>query len=244
MQPTFLPWTGYFALIDAADIFVFLNDFEFRRRSWHQRNRLFVDGGGRVGWWTIPVEHVGGDHRPTLEAARPALTPAFRRAFLTRLRQVYGGSEHYKTVGIPTEQLIEHDWPSLAALNIAWIQLAMRLMGITTPSRLSSSVGSTGRRSVRIASLLRRVGACRYLAAYGSARYMLEDGVFPLEGIETLFQVYEPAPYPQRQSREFVPYLSMLDVMLQLGGQRALEVVRLGARRWLSWETMLATASD
>ena len=40
MQPTYLPWLGYFDLIDRASIFVFLDDVQFERRSWQQRNRI------------------------------------------------------------------------------------------------------------------------------------------------------------------------------------------------------------
>lgn len=54
MQPAFIPWQGLFELIYKADIFIFLDDFQFSVQSYHQRNRLFVDKE-RVDWYTVPV---------------------------------------------------------------------------------------------------------------------------------------------------------------------------------------------
>ena len=53
MQPTFLPWLGYFDLIDRIDLLVFLDSVQFERQSWQQRNRLKI--GGELQWLTVPV---------------------------------------------------------------------------------------------------------------------------------------------------------------------------------------------
>ena len=70
---------------------------------------------------------------------------------------------------------------------------------------------------------------------------MAEEGVFPLDGVETRFQDYVPEPYPQAQSDEFVPYLSVLDMLLQVGPEEAARVLRAGSRPWISWEDMVVT---
>ena len=55
MQPTFLPWQGFFALISACDRFVLGDDYHYSAGSFHQRNRLFrnVD---EVAWFTVPMQ--------------------------------------------------------------------------------------------------------------------------------------------------------------------------------------------
>ena len=57
MQPTYLPWIGYFDLIDRVDCFVFLDSVQFDRRSWQQRNRVLTTQGPR--WVTVPVKSKG-----------------------------------------------------------------------------------------------------------------------------------------------------------------------------------------
>ena len=54
MQPTYFPWSGYFSLINYVDKFVFLDNVQFDRRSWQQRNR--IANGEKVLWITVPVK--------------------------------------------------------------------------------------------------------------------------------------------------------------------------------------------
>jgi WbqC-like protein family len=234
MQPTFLPWAGYFALIDASDVFVFLDDFQFRRRSWHHRNRLFA-APGEAAWLTVPAAHTGSDKRASINEVAPVLDWGFRKTFRGMVQQAYSRSDHLQELMPPLNRWIEADWASLADLNIAFIELALRLLGIQTGTLRSSEMGSTGHRSARLADLLSRLGARRYLAAAGSREYMTEDGVFPLTEIETYFQDYQPAPYPQVGTDRFVPYLSVLDLLLQVGPDRALGVIRAGSRPFCPW---------
>ena len=53
MQPTYLPWHGYFALMSVVDIFVLLDDVQFNKRSWQQRNRIKTQNG--TSYLTVPV---------------------------------------------------------------------------------------------------------------------------------------------------------------------------------------------
>lgn len=54
MQPTYIPWIGYFDLIDKVDVFVFYNDVQLTKRSWQVRNRIKVPNG--EVWLTIPIK--------------------------------------------------------------------------------------------------------------------------------------------------------------------------------------------
>ena len=53
MQPTYLPWAGYFAMMDRVDQFVLLDDVQFEKRSWQQRNRIKT--ANSLVWLTVPV---------------------------------------------------------------------------------------------------------------------------------------------------------------------------------------------
>lgn len=235
MQPTFLPWLGFFSLIADASLFVFLDDFQFCRRSWHQRNRLFLPGG-KTGWITVPVEHPGTSERIRLDRVRPVLEPAFRRKTLESIRHAYSSAPFFGEVFPLIEEWIGRDWPSLAEMNMALIgELAARL-GLETLFVRASDYAVEGARSIRIARLLEVVGAKSYLAAAGSASYMLEDGVFPLEGIATFFQRFEPRAYPQVQSEEFVPSLSALDALMQVGVSGTRALLRRGRRPYRGWD--------
>mgnify|MGYP003315469201 CR=1 FL=1 len=57
MQPTYLPWIGYFGLMEYVDMFVFLDSVQFEKRSWQQRNKIKTNEGER--YLTIPVQSKG-----------------------------------------------------------------------------------------------------------------------------------------------------------------------------------------
>jgi len=236
MQPTFLPWVGYFALIRAADVFVFLDDFQFVRRSFHQRNRIFV-ARGKFDWVTVPVDHKGQQDVSLVEVT-PRLDEV-RGKLVGMLRHAYAQAPFLKPLLPEIEAWIRAPHATLADLNIGFIEMAARWLGIETRFVRSSTLGASGVRSSRIADVLRRVGAKTYLSARGAADYMIADGVFPLADVQTVFQSYTPAPYAQVQSPAFVPYLSVLDVVLQVGPTEARTVLAAGEGPFTSWDDMV-----
>jgi hypothetical protein len=236
MQPTFLPWQGYFALVANADHFVFLDDFQFVRRSFMHRNRLFL-APNNPGWISLPVEHVG---RAALNEVRPLLRDGFSDKFLACLRHSYAKSTFLEAILPQLQGWMGRDWPSLSELNIAFIEMAAGWLGFQPRFLRSSQIGSEGKRSWRLAGILRRLEARTYLSARGSYAYMVEDGVFPLPDVETRFQLFQPQAYPQRQAEAFVPYLSVLDALLQVGPERARELVLQGQQQFAPWLDMTA----
>ncbi len=241
MQPTFLPWQGYFALVAAADLFVFLDDFQFVRRSYHQRNRLFL-AGDRHGWVTVPAAHAGTRPRPAINEVRPDPEGTFGKKLLATLRHAYRPTPHFDGLYPEVEDWIGRRWPDLAALNVAFIELVCRRLGIDGRLRRSSEIDVSGRRSTRLAELLEATGAGTYLAAWSSFDYMREDGVFPLPGVATAFQRFTPQPYPQAQSAAFVPYLSVLDALFQVGDAATRRLVAAGQRGFVPWDERAAAA--
>ena len=53
LQPMYLPWMGYFGMIDIADIFIFYDDAQFVKQSWQQRNKIKTQNGWM--WLIVPV---------------------------------------------------------------------------------------------------------------------------------------------------------------------------------------------
>ncbi|MCB9991198.1 MAG: WbqC family protein [Rhodospirillales bacterium] len=236
MQPTFLPWQGYFGLIHDADLFVFLDDFQFVRRSYHQRNRLFLNKDD-AGFISVPVAHKG-DQEQCLNEAQLQIDPKWVRKTVSAIRHNYGFSERLDHYAGFVEDWLGQDFPHLAAFNMHFIRFVMDELGIETETALGSSYSVAGQRSEKIKGLLAATGATTYLSARGSYDYMKEDSVFEDYEVELLFQDFHPPFYPQRQAPEFVPYLSILDSLLQNGPERTKETVLQGAGCYTSWDEM------
>jgi WbqC-like protein family len=241
MQPLFLPWQGFFALAVAADVFVFLDDFQFQRHSFHQRNRLRLADGAET-WVTVPVSHPGAEF-PNLDVARPVVDDKWRRRLKATLTQSYGRTAHHDALRPGLDAWIDESFASVADMNIAFIRWAAPLLGASPVWMRSSELHARGERSARVLDLLRETKAATYLAARGSFEYMLDDGVFPVDGIDVVFQEFVPPAYPQRRADEFVPYLSVLDALFEIGSEATAALVRDGQRDWTPWDAMVATAA-
>ncbi len=243
MQPAFLPWQGFFGLVAAADVFVLLDDFQFQRHSFQQRNRIRAADGAET-WITLPVTHPRAREIPTgfptLGAAVPVVDTKWRRRLKTTLDQSYGRAAHHAAVRGAVDRWIDTRFSSVAEMNIAFIQLVAAQLQFAPIWRRSSELVSTGQRSERVLDLLRRAGAGSYLCARGSFGYMHDDGLFPVADLEVGFQDFEPQPYPQRRADTFVSHLSVLDALFEVGPDETRRLVLAGQRAWTPWRAMPA----
>ena len=239
MQPTWMPWQGYFALIYACDCFVFGDDYQFSPGSYHQRNRLFRNIG-EVVWVTVPMQKQHSHGLP-LNQSRICDDPPWREKTWKQIRQNYAAAPFFAQLGPVVRRWLLAPEESLAAQNIAFTRLACEVMGIRREFRLSSWHPSSLSRSQRVVDLISWCEADSYLCARGSFGYMKADGIFPSPGIDALFQDFHPQPYPQvGASGTFVPYLSVLDALFNIGPDTTLERIVAGTGTWQTWDEMLA----
>lgn len=242
MQPSFIPWQGYFELILNSDIFVILDDFQFSYQSYHQRNRLFVNRE-QVDWYSVPVKKEVSFKAPLDQVVINDAT-GWRGKMWKRIRANYSKAACFSLIAPWIEAWLLEPAQSLATQNTAFIKFVSGLMDYKGEFRFSSELPSARVRSERVAELLRWCGAKTYLCARGSFNYMSEDRVFPLPDIKVLFQNHQPVPYRQVGSQNnFVPYLSILDALMNIGPEQTRSCVLSGTGKWLTWDEMKSEAS-
>ncbi|RME32381.1 MAG: hypothetical protein D6786_10750 [Gammaproteobacteria bacterium] len=236
MQPTYLPWSGYFDLMDQADCFVLLDDVQFSRQSWQQRNRILGPQGGH--WLTVPVRRAGTPQR-ILEVEIETTTP-WRRKHRDAILQGYAGAPGMEVLRDFIEQSYARDWRYLVDLNLHFIRALRDHLGITTPLRRASEleVEHPAGRSDRLVELCRALGADQYLSPAGAWEYLGTGEALREAGIGLLYHDYTPVPYRQR-AEGFVSFLSVLDLLLN-EGPSSLEVIRRGRGEPLAPEVFAA----
>jgi hypothetical protein len=238
MQPAFMPWQGFFELIYHSDIFILLDDFQFSVQSRHQRNRLFVNKG-QVDWYSVPILKSESFKSPLNQTIINEST-TWREKMWKRIQQNYSKTPYYPQIAPLVEKWLLEKSKSLAAQNIAFTKIVCDLLELKREFRLSSQHPSEQPRSQRVLELLHWCQAKRYYCARGSFAYMLEDAVFPVDDIEVLFQDFQPKAYNQRGAVDsFVPNLSVLDALFNVGPEQTAELIRNGTPQWLTWEDMV-----
>jgi len=203
MQPCYLPWRGYFALMQLADLFVHLDDVPLPQgRSYQTRTTIKTPAGAcRL---SLPVRRRGG------EVIRDACfaDDAWRRKHLASLRQ------HLPNAVEIVAPIYAQPWTHLAPLNVALAAAVADAMEVRTPTRSSTSLDSldmASHGSDRILEICLATGASVYLTGHGGAGY-LDHERFEAAGIEIRYLEYDLSPYPQPHG-PFDPFVSALDVL-------------------------------
>ncbi len=224
MQPTYLPWPGYFNLIHESDVFVFLDDVQFERRSWQCRNRVLVRGEAQ--WLTVPVTNA--PQATPLKEIHIADDSLWRRKHARTLKHIYEGHPFFTELHDVIAIIESCPSPGLASLTMAIIKQLCAQLGLVRRFEMSSSFGIPGARSERLVTLCRHFGCGEYLSPAGSAGYLAEDGAFERSDVSLRFQQFPSRPYRQKGTTDFVPYLSILDVLANLGSAGTREYIAGG----------------
>jgi hypothetical protein len=235
MQPTYLPWIGYFDLIDTADTFVFLDDAQVLKRSWGVRNRILGQNGET--YLTVPLSgHKHGEGSSFVET-RIDVEQQWAKTHLATVRHSYAKAPHFAEVFADLVTLLQAGHATIGALNEEFIRSTARRIGIATPFLKASELKNIeGRKDERLLSICRSIGVGTYLAAPGSAAYIEQEGeggAFAGSGVEIGYHHFDHPAYPQRRD-EFVSHMSIVDLLMNVGYESALEVIRSGRRPMLT----------
>lgn len=231
-QPTYLPWLGYFDLMDQVDAFVILDSVQFEKQSWQQRNRIKTPTG--LQWLTVPIVFRGRFGQLIHEVE--IRDSEFWRKHLRAIELNYGRARFFKDYFHELSLRLEPSAGSrLVDLNVRLVEWFMSVLGIRTPLFLSSRLGQTGKRTELLANICSCLGATEYISPIGSAVYLLQEiDTLQRRSIQVWFQNYEHPRYRQ-MFPPFLPYASVPDLIFN-EGDRSLEILRSGRQKLLTPE--------
>jgi len=213
MQPTYIPWIGYFGMISLVDIFVFYDDVQFEKQSWQQRNKI-VDTKGSEIWLSIPVFRNFGQ---TINVAKIDHSTNWRKSHLKSIVQSYSKAPYFDQYCNYITEFYDNEWALLGDYNIHIIKQIVDLIGLPKPTFIKSSTisGITGSKTDRLISLLGILGADQYITVPGTKAY-LEKDKFAQKGIDLAWYEF-PHPKYTQIGHEFIPYLSIVDLLFNAG---------------------------
>ena len=171
IQPHFLPFVGYFDLMNRADLFVYYDTVQFVRRSWH--SRTYITEKGQARWLSAPVRTTAGSRRP-LSTMHWADDQPWRAKMVRRLNQLYKNCAEPHLLR-EILQLIRLGSANITDWNIQANALLAAMLNIRTGTlRASTLPPLTGDKQQRIIQMCRKLGATKYLCGPGSRNYVRE----------------------------------------------------------------------
>jgi WbqC-like protein family len=223
MQPTYLPWIGYFGMIDRADVFVYLDTVQFARRSWQQRNRIKTANGPQM--LTVPVHKKGARDQKIADVLVDG-DSHFAEKHLRAIEHALSKAPFFKDYSKELFAILQAGHPKLADLNIALITWLAEALQISCRFLRSSEIDAEGAKADLLANICERLDGDVYISAPGSHDYIDTSDAFDSHGITVTYHRYEHPSYPQLYG-SFEPYMSAVDLLFNVG-PRSLEHIRSG----------------
>ena len=207
-QPEHLPWLGYFAKLDASDVFITLDDTQFEKNYFQNRNRI-MDSRGLLHWISVGTKLPNG-HRTQISDVEVPKTKWIDR-YMGKFDHCLRMTPYHVEIG---------DWlrnalgscGGLAALNEKLLTDISGAMGISVDRTRSSKFALRSVRSEKLVQLVAAVGGSDYLIGRGSLNY-LDLELFKRSAIGVLLVDYQPT---ENSSPSGVP-LSVVQQLCEKG---------------------------
>lgn len=213
MQPYFLPYLGYFHLINSVDIFVIYDDIQYTKKGWINRNRLIFNG--KVEYVTIPLvkdsDFLSINQRTISEDWEKE-----KSKLLRKIEQSYRKRQNFEQGLSLTQQILSfHDVNLFNYIDYS-VKLICQYLGIRTPIVTSSSLGdfSGYRGKDKVIALCQALNGERYVNPIGGTSLYDKDE-FQRVGLDLKFIKSSLQPYNQNRDI-FVPGLSIIDMIFSI----------------------------
>jgi hypothetical protein len=218
VQSCYVPWKGYFDLIRSADHFILLDDVQYSRGDFRNRNQVKTAAG--LKWLTIPLRHSGTF--PALIRDMRVSDPGWNASHFETIRQAYRASPGWPVLHDWMKQyLLKADAATLTEVNEFLLRSLCELLGIRTPMTQSVAHGvRCDNPTERVVRLCQAVGATHYLSGPRARAYMEEDR-FEAAGIRLEYFDYSGYPEYDQPHGPFEHHVSIVDTIACLGADAA-----------------------
>jgi len=210
-QPQFLPYPGFFHKLSLVDLLVVMDDVQYDKR-FTNRNRILAPQGPI--WLTIPINKAH-KFRRNMEVEVNNELP-WREEHWKKLSFSYKNAGWFESYGPYFESLYKREHRLLADLDLETTKKIIDWLGLGIKLVKESELGVEGEGTQRLINACRAVGADTYVSGPGGRGYM-DESLFSAGGIKLEYQEYRPIPYRQRFGEGFVPDLSVVDLLFNVG---------------------------
>lgn len=213
VQSNYIPWKGYFDMVNLVDEFVIYDDVQYTRRDWRNRNKIKTPHGPL--WLTLPVDSKG----KYLQAVKDTVITddAWRTQHWKSIVHSYARARGFRVYAERLEALYQSSRErSLSVVNHRFLVDICGWLGIETPVSWSSQYHLEDDRTGRLVGICRQAGASTYLSGPAARAYM-DESQFAAAGIEVRYMNYDAyREYPQLYP-PFQHDVSIIDLLMNTG---------------------------
>ncbi len=214
VQSNYIPWRGYFDLINLADEFILYDHVQYTKRDWRNRNKIKTLKGPM--WLTIPVKVKNKRLQKIQETA--INDPQWGKKHWRTITCNYSKAKYFETYREFFEELyLNQDELFLSRINYRFLTTICQILGINT--RISWSTAyqiREGEITETVVDLCKRAGATEFISGPAAKAYYNEE-LFRNEHITLRYIDYSEYPEYHQLFSPFEHKLSILDLIFNEG---------------------------
>ena len=211
MQPYFFPYIGYWQLMNAVDTYVIYDDVTFIKNGWVNRNRILINGEAR--YFNLPT--VGAGSYVMIKDIELSKEQKLFDKLIKSLDGAYKKAPFYSETMPLLESIILSNKKYMGELLELQVREVAKHLNMQTQILLSSQEvkkDTSLHAQDKVLDICRNLGATEYYNAIGGTE-LYDKNTFAENGIKLSFLSTDPISYKQYKN-EFVPYLSIIDVLM------------------------------
>ena len=213
LQSNYIPWKGYFDLINMVDEFVLYDDMQYTRRDWRNRNKIKTPQG--LKWLTIPVDVKGKYYQKINETLVSDASWSIKH--WKTIAQFYSNAKFFKYYSELFEDFyMYNERQSLSSINAGLIGIINSILGIKTKITFSSDYALLGGKTEKLLGICKQSGADVYLSG-PSAKEYFDDTLAEEMGIKVEWMDYSGYPEYCQLYDGFEHGVSVLDLIFNQG---------------------------
>ena len=219
-QPAYLPWLGYFHKMALSDIFVILDDVQFEKNSFINRNKIKTSRGPI--WLTVPVL-ISGHTTLTISDMKINNTANWREKHWKAIYLNYKKAPYFTKYSAFFEDLYKKEWHRLSDLLAYTTDFFVKELKLGTVLYKQSDLQIKSKKQQLILDLCANFKADVFVCGAMGRNY-IDAADFSKHGTNVVFQEYKHPVYPQLWSG-FVPNLSIIDFLFNIENDRLSEIM-------------------
>jgi len=212
LQSNYIPWRGYFDLINKVDVFVIYDEVQYTKNDWRNRNIIKTPNGPM--WLTIPVRQLNLEQK--INETRVSLKN-WNIKHWNSIKANYTKAPYFKLYEEQFKELyLGMDTDLLSEINLKFIHAINDILGIKTEIIDSVSLNLNGNKNERLVDAVTKLNGTHYLSGPAAKDY-LDTGLFEKNNIRVEWMEYSNySPY-QQLFPPFSNQVSSLDTIFNTG---------------------------
>lgn len=214
LQSNYIPWKGYFDIINMVDEFILYDDMQYTRRDWRNRNKIMTPTG--LIWLTIPVENKGKFYQKINETK--VLDHEWVDKHWRSIQYNYAKTEYFSEYEERIHNIYEacREESYLSKINYLFLKEICDILHINTKITWSSDYTLVDGKTERLVGLVKEAGGDYYLSGPAAKDYIVEK-YFEDAGITLDWMDYSGYPQYKQMSKQFEHGVSILDLIFNEG---------------------------